>query len=309
MGRADDGGSGLTLDVAGRSRPGLAVHVAAGGRLMLRQGDQPVLLAKLHNDHAGVEYLITGRFRSPIAPVRAAHAEMIAEAGPGGRAGRWAHHFATALQAARDSPLYDGRWLLNAHATHLENTPWARSVAQRWAVLLLADNPAEIDWFARQGGWQVLPLRGLSDPTDGRVKAYRKQARAGVLPPVLLWWISGLDCYVILDGHDRMLAAIAEDQEPSFMALAAVDRQRADSHGQVVIDRYLAEQQLIPPGNIDALAASGRRLARTLNDIHTDYHRTRAWMLPGGSAAWDAIAQAHDSAWSDTIKQLIAYER
>ncbi len=307
-GRASDGVSGLTLDVAGRSRPELAVYVAADGRLLLRQADQAVLLAKLHNDHAAVEYFITGNYRSPIAPTRAADAAAIADAGSEHRSGRWAHYFATALRAAQHSPLYDGRWLLNASATHLENTPWARSVARRWTELLLAENPGEIDWISRQGGGQVLPLRQLSDPTDSRVKAYRKQARVGILPPVLLWWISSLDCYVIVDGHDRILAAIAEEQEPSFMALTGIQQQRIDSHSQAVVDRYLAEQQLTPAGNIEALAASSRRLAWTLNEIHTDYHRTRAWILPGGSAAWDDIAQAHAPAWSEYIKRLIAYE-
>ncbi|SNT14824.1 hypothetical protein [Actinoplanes regularis] len=275
---------------------------------MLRQATQATLLAKIHDDHCGVEYLITGTFRSPIAPMRASHAAVIADADREHWTRRWAHYFATALHAAQHSPLYDGRWLLNAHPTRLEYTPWARSVAQRWAELLLTDNPGEIDWFSRQGGWQVLPLRQLSDPTDGRVKAYRKQATAGILPPVLLWWISSLDCYVILDGHDRILAAIAEEQEPSFMALANTNRQRIGSHSQAVVDRYLAEQQLIPSTATGALAASSRRLARTLNEIDTDYDRTRAWMLPGGSAAWDAVAQARDSAWSDYIDQLIADE-
>ncbi len=308
VGRANDGGSGLTLDVAGRSRPELAVHVATHCRFMLRQADQGVLLAKMHNDHAAVEYLITGTFRSPIAPMRAAHAAVIADAGSEHQTGRWAHYFATALQTAQHSPLYDGRWLLIARPTHLENTPWARSAARRWAELLLADYPGEIDWLSRQGGWQVLPLRRLSDPTGSRVKAYRKQAQAGILPPVLLWWLSSLDCYVILDGHDRILAAIAEEQEPPFMALASVNRQRIDSHSQAVVDRYLAEQQMIPSSATDALAASNRRLAWTLNEIHTDYDRTRAWILPRGSAAWDAVAQAHDPAWSNHVNQLIANE-
>jgi hypothetical protein len=122
--------------------------------------------------------------------MRAACAAVIAEASSEHRTGRWAHYFATALQTAQRSPLYDGRWLLSACPTRLENTPWARSVARRWAKLLLAENPGEIDWFSRQGGWQVLPLRQLSDPTDSRVKAYRKQAKDGILPPVLLWSIN-----------------------------------------------------------------------------------------------------------------------
>jgi hypothetical protein len=291
--RANDGASSLTLEVAGCVRPELAVHVTVGGRILLRQSDQAVLLAKVHRDHAGVEYLTTGRFRSLIAPMRSAHAEAIADAD----SLRWAHYFASALQAADESPLYDGRWLLSATATHLEHTPWARSTAQRWATLLLTENPGEIDWFSRQGGWQVLPLRRLSDAADARVKAYRKQARAGILPPVLLWWISGLDCYVILDGHDRILAAIAEDREPPFMALAAVDRRRLEAHSQEAIDRHCIEQQLLPPGNVEALARSGRSLARTLIDIHTDYHPTRAWTLPGGRAAWDATAAATAPGW------------
>ncbi|WP_030436744.1 hypothetical protein [Actinoplanes subtropicus] len=76
----------------------------------------------------------------------------------------------------------------------------------------------------------------------------------------------------------------------------------------MVVDRYLAEQQLIQPGDIEASSASSRRLGRTLNDIRTDYHHTRAWTLPGGSAAWDTIAQAHAPAWFDHVKHLIDHE-
>ncbi|MGN9765403.1 hypothetical protein ACTMS2_09540 [Micromonospora sp. SD12] len=305
--RVNDGASDLVLEVGGGVRPELAVHVAGGGRILLRQSDQVVLLAKVHQDHAGVEYLTTGRFRPLIAPMRSVHAEATADAGGGCRSRRWAHYFASALQAADQSPLYDGRWLLGATATHLEHTPWARSSAHRWATLLLTENPGEIDWFSRQGGWQVLPLRRLSGATDARVKAYRKQARAGILPPVLLWWISGLDCYVILDGHDRILAAVAEEQEPPLIALASVDRHRQETHSQVAVDRYRTEQQLIPPGNVEALAMSSRCLARTLIEIRTDYHPTRAWMLPGGRAAWDATSRAVGPGWCEHLRHSTGY--
>jgi hypothetical protein len=170
--------------------------------------------------------------------------------------------------------------------------------------LLLVENPGEVDWIARQGGWQVLPLRRLSDVADGRVKAYRKQARVGVLPPVLLWWISGLDCYVILDGHDRILAAIAENLEPPFIALSNVDRRRLETDTQAVVDRYSAEQQLIEAADLDAVAESSRRLAWTLTEIHTDYCRTRAWIMPEGRTAWDAAARVHDPGWLEYIGRL-----
>ncbi|MFJ4525927.1 hypothetical protein ACIP4Y_34195 [Streptomyces sp. NPDC088810] len=62
-------------------------------------------------------------------------------------------------------------------------------------------------------------LRRMPDPGDGRVKAYRKQARDGTLPPVLLWWVSGLDCHLILDGHAQLAAAIAESVSPPLLHL------------------------------------------------------------------------------------------
>ncbi|WP_030436745.1 hypothetical protein [Actinoplanes subtropicus] len=77
-GQANDGTAALTLDVVGRGRPRLAVHVAAVGRFLLRQGDQAVLLAKMRRDHAGVEYLVIDDLRSPIAPMRATHAAAVA---------------------------------------------------------------------------------------------------------------------------------------------------------------------------------------------------------------------------------------
>jgi len=43
----------------------------------------------------------------------------------------------------------------------------------------------------------------------------------------LLWWISGLDCYVLMDGHDRLVAAVAEQVEPPMLALTSVNTQQA----------------------------------------------------------------------------------
>jgi hypothetical protein len=55
-------------------------------------------------------------------------------------------------------------------------------------------------------------LRRMSPETSARVKWRRKKAREGLLPPVLLWWFSGLVSYIVLDGHDRLLAAALEHQ-------------------------------------------------------------------------------------------------
>ncbi|UQA92281.1 hypothetical protein [Streptomyces halobius] len=63
-------------------------------------------------------------------------------------------------------------------------------------------------------------MRPLSAPDAPRVKAHRRQHHEGILPPALLWWVGGLDSLVLLDGHDRLAAALAEGGRPAALALA-----------------------------------------------------------------------------------------
>ncbi len=65
----------------------------------------------------------------------------------------------------------------------------------------------------------LLPLRAFSGAEAGRVKAWQKHARSGSLPPLLLWWVTALNEYVLLDGHDRLEAALLEGKQPSLLAL------------------------------------------------------------------------------------------
>jgi hypothetical protein len=154
------------------------------------------------------------------------------------------------------------------------------------------------------GAWQVLPLRPLAGPDTGRVKAYRKQARAGALAPVFLWWISGLDCYVVLDGHDRLVAALSENVEPPMLALSSVSTQQAAVDTEAVLSRYARTAEALErqvaarvPGAANARAAVNRRLAEDLKTIETAYGVTRAWPLRGGNARWHALAAAHLADW------------
>ena len=63
----------------------------------------------------------------------------------------------------------------------------------------------------------------MSSRESGRVKWWRKKARDKTLPPVLLWWFSGLRAYFVLDGHDRLLAAFLEGKGVDVLCLTHVD--------------------------------------------------------------------------------------
>jgi hypothetical protein len=283
---------GLVLGVGARPRPALQLLVAARGRLLIAQQGRPVLLARVQPGGSAVEYCSTGAFRSPLRPVRAAQAATV---------GSWEHHFASALESSDSGPLHDGRWLLAPAAPRLAGTSAVGSVRERWDGLLLSRRSGEIDWFRRNGGGQVLTLRPVSGPSDARVKACRKQARAGVLAPVLLWWISALDCYVVLDGHDRLAAAIAEEQEPVLMSLARTDGDRVRRETDQVVERFLGVQDQVRLLGDAALESAGRALAGTLADIQTGHDRSWAWPLRGGARAWDDAAREHaPRSWSSS---------
>jgi hypothetical protein len=61
---------GLVLDVERPTRATLRVEVAGRGLLLLRQDAAVALVARIDDDRGGVEYAGTGRFRSPIPPIR-----------------------------------------------------------------------------------------------------------------------------------------------------------------------------------------------------------------------------------------------
>lgn len=141
-----------------------------------------------------------------------------------------------------------------------------------------------------------LPLRTLSTETSGRVKAYRKLVRESCLPPVLLLWITGLDRYVILDGHDRLLAALLEGKAPPCMALLGLSEQtypkdvKRNAAMVAQLERSLALattpiEGARPRRGLEVEDAN-RLLIEAFDDRPSLYLSTRAWPLVGGEAAW-----------------------
>ncbi|WMX43621.1 hypothetical protein [Streptomyces roseicoloratus] len=292
--RGDGTWVGLSLDVRDRRLPGLCVF-SAGSRLLLAQQSRPVLLAVVDEQHHGVDFWRTEEYRSFVPPPRADMARALA-----GDPQRWAHRFARRLADSPGSPLHEGRWLLSCENTFRRWRDPAESPGEHWSSMLVEGHPdGFIDWFVHAGSWEVLPLRPLPDARDGRVKAYRKQAREGTLPPVLLWWVSGLDCHLILDGHARLAAAIAESVEPPLLhvhRLLPRDELAARTSEAVTLyegelARFAELRAVHGPTVPDGAATAGPRLVRRLHDLDTVPRSTWSWPLPGGEDAWRRIAR------------------
>ncbi len=261
--------------------PALRFETAEQGRLLLRQGERPLLLGRSVGEGCCPELYLhrLDGFRSPLPALRSS--TMRSEI-------NWLHRYARWLEDADGTPLRDGRWELAAR-TGFPPGIWTEDFVRDW--------PGGRLELSCGGGWHgVLPLRPLSPPDAGRVKAYRKHAREGTLAPVLLWWVTFLDGWVILDGHDRAVAALAEERTPECVELSQVPDEEAW--------RKAAEE--VTEGHEERL----RRLAARAGDPDAERQRARMEQayadaiaslpygvlptgclpLPGGAAAWDDLA-------------------
>jgi hypothetical protein len=254
---------GVRLTVTGTPVPVLRMMSADGGRMLLRQGTRDVLLARVDHDHYGVHLRVLPGWRSPVPPVTAADARRL-----GGDPVRWAHWFADALT----EPLHDGDWVLTNRSLpgHVLGGDLVRTYPESY-----------LDWFGT--GWQgAVPLRALSEVDSSRVKAYRKLGAD--LPPVLLLAQTGFDGYVVLDGHDRLVAALAAGITPPALVLA---RAGDGSWLPAVTARHEELMRRVDERGRDALA---RRFAEVVAALPEETARTMAWPMPGGTAEWDRIA-------------------
>ncbi|MGX6600769.1 hypothetical protein ACWKSP_01330 [Micromonosporaceae bacterium Da 78-11] len=270
------------LDITGIRRPGLRFEVAGGRRLVLWQGGAVVLLGSVESDRCGVRVHRAEGYRSPVAPIPVAVARA-ASSGPdtARSADRWAGHFERELTRSSDGPLHDGPW-------RLSSTPLPGYLLHGD---LVRDHPEfYLDWLA---GWHgVVPLKPLPAVGFGRVKALRKQARDGTLPPLLLLESSGLAGLLLLDGHCRLVAAQAEGVEPATVVLGRgpdpAEQHAAAERGGARFAEFKRRWEASAP----MLAQLRRNHADELTRIDDWTGRSRAWPLPGGVPAWQAQAQA-----------------
>jgi hypothetical protein len=147
----------------------------------------------------------------------------------------------------------------------------------------------------------LLPLGPVPDPGEGRVKAYLKLARDGLLPPILTWWVSGLQTLVILDGLCRLAAARAQGTPATILTLVEVDPARLSDAVRHAVGGYQDRAHGIRNLQGDraerAHAWLSQGLAGALQAAQAS-GITRAWPLPGGTARWQAIAE--NCGWDHT---------
>lgn len=274
-----------------KRRPGMRLELAPGRRVRLSSKAGPVLWGRIESYWEQWARLSNPDARPHAVAKIAASAVRAApsEAGSDGWWSFWAKHFAAALFASDDAPLYALPWWLEPVRGAWPGRAWwdpALPAPARWQDVNDDLGVREAEPLQMN---QVVPLRAASPLSADRVKVWRKHARAGTLPPVLLWYVpAGLELFFVLDGHDRLRAAAAEKATPHFLALAPAE---------------IVQRPPPSPHSLEMLMAGmhrayelGRRRQdlASLNAAVIDAHRTshrrivsRAWPVTGGAPAWD----------------------
>ncbi|MFP2931232.1 hypothetical protein ACLESO_39785 [Pyxidicoccus sp. 3LG] len=242
-------GPGFLVDVPheGRWRQRPSLHFEALHEdLRLMSEGPPLLWIRIHPRwicRGVLRGLAKPPFPWSLPPIHASEARGVAhEVRSPGWWEAWARHFLRQLEDAEASLVHSGRWCLSpvkviAAQDALPNCPLQVGIGnhpepphdletalrfepfqiQRWSSWIDSD----CLWPEVRRG-DVLSLRAPSRVDDGRVKAWRKHVRDGTLPPVLLFYARLADMWLVVDGHDRLHAALLEGATPPVLGLWTV---------------------------------------------------------------------------------------
>ncbi|TSC23520.1 hypothetical protein [Corallococcus sp. Z5C101001] len=303
-------GPGLLLEVPAtgpwRARPALHLEAASDYRLRLMSGGQPLLWARIDTwwDRA---VFLRGKTHAPwsLPPLTAPDVRAVTQApGSEGWWEAWGWRLARTLVEAPSPVLHAGRWCLSpVRAISADKAERHPVSPMEWRFGQPLQPPHSLDAVPRFSGawnedwWETLPaqrpgtvlsLRAPSASDDGRVKSWRKRAKDGTLPPTLLLYVDILAKWLVLDGHDRVHAALLEGVEPPLLGLwPFIPAARPESSVREEGALFSADFQL----RAGATPAVVERVNRMLLLNFTRSAQgavSRAWPLRGGVDAWRA---------------------
>jgi hypothetical protein len=321
------GGPGLLLDVPREGpwlrRPSLHFEAAHPYLLRLTSGGQPLLWVRIDSywDQCG---FLRGSTTAPwgLPPLSAAELRDVPhQPGTDQWWEAWTWWLGRTLVELPHPVLHAGRWCLRpvrtigtdvANRYHVSPMEWEFGEPPEAPHSL--EGVLRFETFWDEGwGWEqvkcgaVLPLRAASPEDDGRIKSWRKRARDRTMPPALLLYVGLIAKWLVLDGHDRLHAALLEGVTPPLLGLWPV-AERVPPSPSVQQEGALlaAELNLRASSTPQTIDRVNRMLVRSFSPGRRGTI-TRAWPLRGGGEAWRAEVLAW-ARWKHLPTQLPSWE-
>jgi len=144
----------------------------------------------------------------------------------------WSKYFIQSLNRIDNHFFTHGKWLITVFASsnwdYYGTEERNKSSFHKEIFNALKNNTFQyISWVYTPNDKDMLfTSLNIIDEHDGRLKWWRKKAKEKTLPPILVYFVSGLDSYIILDGHYRLKAAQLENIEPDIILLSNYETEK-----------------------------------------------------------------------------------
>ena len=224
----------------------------------LKYENEILLWARQHYTHYGVALIKNNEplYTMPIVShIRSSEIEKRKDLVGVEKFKSWSKFFIQSLNRKDNHFFTEGKWLIAPFSGNAyDQFYWKYHAAKEMDKseidkcifdALDQDTFQYLSWFDTPH--QAVGYIGLKhvDDNDGRLKWWRKKAREGTLPPILLYYISGLDGYVVIDGHYRLRAAQLENTLPDVLVLSTykVERYQIDPTIQQKVLKSLEQRQ------------------------------------------------------------------
>jgi hypothetical protein len=208
------------------------LHLQACGRKFFKlcYEHKTLFWAKQHCCHYGVALLKTFEYESILSPICSREVEKRKGLSQSEALESWGAYFINNLEKKENEFLYDGKWLMTAYVHIHKSDSYAQLHKHDMGHACIhggEDSLAEttfqqIDWFIGNEV-NLVNLKRVNE-YDGRLKWWQKKARENALPPIFLLYVSGLDNYIILDGHYRLKAAYDEGIKVDILMLRPIEK-------------------------------------------------------------------------------------
>ncbi|OAM27140.1 hypothetical protein A7P95_07055 [Eikenella longinqua] len=235
-GRSEPHPDGLALSITAQPQGSLKLHSPDGISLSLTCRGEPVFWSFHSHDLYDV-YLVRSYAESwqayqPIGHICSRINEHIARQSAAEQGLLWGKYFIAQLAEHNAGLLGIGEWHFRHrpaqtlppqwgecwHDTALGQPETSENYRQ-WLFSGSRFDALDNDFFSESERFIALKTHHAE---DGRLKYWRKRARQHQLPPVLAYEITALsDRWLILDGHLRLAAALAEGQLPPLIVIQA----------------------------------------------------------------------------------------
>jgi hypothetical protein len=208
----------------------------------------------------------------------------------------WSCFFATELAKNSASFLYGGLWLFNAYIPN-KKKDWNYIQAGKSKYIgnssiygvkeaIKGEEVVWIDWWIN-GSNELISLK-IPDRTSGRVKWWRKKVKENHLPPILVWYLNCLDAYIIVDGHDRLVASILENKPPNIVVTYSAEEIDAslDKEVQKRILESLKNRELSKNTRPMPIDKINEVLIQAFNNRPVTVSQTFGWATITSDSTW-----------------------